>query len=522
MEIPDDLISQLRNFENNFEGNFKCHTLLLENGPKFFELFKKYPDVVLESRLFEADVAKRIFSKEQLNNINLYLGNNLPMALKELSVLKNKRISTSKLEYLCKIGTLYLNFQNSKMEKNLVSLYKKVLTIDESQRTYEVYNFIIKCTAKIVSQALNIDCPMFYISRYRYNTNELMDCTKGNFNTKLKVATINKDLVSDNACAAQCDYFPVSKLSQIIHVVAHEVKHAEQTSDFNNKKFNNNTYNITLRCLFDRYLSTEGYSEYKKNYFYTEMEVNAEIFGWLFAEKIASEFCKNDVDAYMCSLNHTYSKYKKSLDLRRDSQNNYYQAYKYNIDNLESILKENPTELKKHSLLNIFFKKDGNLRGIVSLLNFYKELKCVVPNVKLSNLINSYSNYHFQNMPLDYISKLDEYNQKLVMSKLLDVIIFTLNNLKASFSSFLENQIYSMEFINNDRIYDLLKLFELLTYNQNVYHQLCQFDKNACKKMLAIETCLKDIKKEFEINNRIQNSDISTNLYRLCRVKILK
>ena len=40
--------------------------------------------------------------------------------------------------------------------------------------------------------------------------------------------------------------------------------------------------------------------------------------------------------------------------------------------------------------------------------------------------------------------------------------------------------------------------------------------------MLAIETCLKDIKKEFEINNRIQNSDISTNLYRLCRVKILK
>ena len=156
------------------------------------------------------------------------------------------------------------------------------------------------------------------------------------------------------------------------------------------------------------------------------------------------------------------------------------------------------------------------------MLNFYKELKCVVPDVKLSNLINSYSNYHFQNMPLDYISKLDEYNQKLVMSKLLDVIIFTLNNLKASFSSFLENQIYSMEFINNDRIYDLLKLFELLTYNQNVYHQLCQLDKNACKKMLAIETCLKDIKKEFEINNRIQNSDISTNLYILCIVKILQ
>ena len=149
MEIPDDLISQLRNFENNFEGNFKCHTLLLENGPKFFELFKKYPDVVLESRLFEADVAKRIFSKEQLNNINLYLGNNLPMALKELSVLKNKRISTSKLEYFCKIGTLYLNFQNSKMEKNLVSLYKKVLTIDESQRTYEVYNFIINVRLKL-------------------------------------------------------------------------------------------------------------------------------------------------------------------------------------------------------------------------------------------------------------------------------------------------------------------------------------------------------------------------------------
>lgn len=522
MEIPDNLISQLRDFENNFEGNFKCHTLLLENGPKFFELFKKYPDVVLESRLFEADVAKRVFSKEQINNINLYLGDNLPLVLKEFSVLKNKKVSTTKLEHLCKIGTLYLDFKNSKMEKNLVLLYQKVLTTDESQRTYEVYNFIIKCTAKIVSQALNIDCPMFYISRYRYNTNELMDCTKGNFNTRLKVATINKDLVSNNDCAVKYDYFSVSKLSQIIHVVAHEVKHAEQTNDFNNKKLNSNTYNITLRCLFDKYLSTEFYSEYKKNYFYTEMEVNAEIFGWLFTERIASEFCENDVDAYMCSLNHTYSKYKKAIDLRRDSNNNYYQAYKYNIVNLGSILKENPTELKKHSLLNIFFQKDGNLRNIVSLLNFYKELKCVVPDAKLDNLINSYSNYHFQYMSLDYMSKLDEHNQMLIMSKLLDVIIFTLNNLKTSFSSFLENQIYNMEFINNDRIYDLLKLFELLTYNQTIYYQLCQCDINASKKLAAIRTNLEDIKKELEINNRVQNSDISTNLYKLCKVKIPK
>ncbi len=498
MESSDDL-GELKSLDNN----------------ALFETFKKCPDIIMNFNYFDSDVKKSFFTADQVDEINAYLKDYFGFFLMELKKVKSSNISLNKLNYLCRLGVIYLNYEDDLVQKYLLLLYKKVLNLNECYKNEVIYSFIIKYTAKLAAESLSIPMPMIVISNYRYNSDELMDSVYGNFSHKLNVITINEKFVSARDDDCKKNVFPVSKLSSILHTVAHEVKHARQKNDSKEKRLNENSYIYAKRILFNEFLCDSYYDEYKKNYNYTEIELDAELFSWLFTGKIIDAMCLDASDKENCLLNYYYTLEKKNLNIKKDKRNNWYQGYKYNIELLEHILIFNPQKLKYYPVLKIFFKGDGTLKDIHDLLKICESNKNNIDK-DLSNTINKYFNYHFQNMNLNDFdfSKYDD--RDLLLNKLLDVIIWELNAIKDSFKQYFDIESEHLEFINCERLNDVLHLFDILIYNKKCLPKNFEYNN----KREIIRQLILDIKKETRMNKYYKSSNILHVMNKLNRVKI--
>lgn len=516
MENSDDL-GELKCFENSVQNTRYSHKILLENSAKLFNAFKKCPDIIVDFKLFDSDIVNTIFAPSQIDEVNNYLRENLGSTLMEFRKLKSNDISVNRLEFLCRLGLLYLNFKDETIQNYLLLLYQKTLNLPEKFRNNIIYTFIVKFTAKLASNALDIPMPMVVISNYRYNSDELMESVYGNFSHKLNVITINERFINEDEDNCNKNTFPVSKLSSVLHTVVHEVRHAKQKNDSQEKRYNEKSYIYANRILFNEFLCNQEYDEYKKNYNYTEIELDAELYSWLFASKIINTMCPNESEENKCLLNYYYTKYKKCLNIKKDKNNNWYQGYKYNIEFLEDILISNPQKLKYYPVLKVFFKNNGKIKDLNSLFSDYKVVKTKFKNVNLTSVVNMYANYHFQNMTISDLdfSKSDDAN--ILMNKLLDVILNELNSLKKSIILFLEPDISYMEFVNCERIDDLMKLFDILMYNKKVL--LGINDDKIKRKLDMVKKIFADIKCEIKHNKNIKNSQLSYNINKLNRVK---
>ena len=73
-------------------------------------------------------------------------------------------------------------------------------------------------------------------------------------------------------------------------VIAHETRHSLQAYDAAKNKITAAGFEMLRSNIFSKYLSDKEYSEYHSNYLHSEIESDANEYGWYFTYKMISLF----------------------------------------------------------------------------------------------------------------------------------------------------------------------------------------------------------------------------------------
>ena len=159
----------------------------------------------------------------------------------------------------------------------------------------------------------------------------------------------------------------MNELYLVTQTVCHEVKHAMQENDAKNKD-TKTAFEMAVQKLFTKYLSREDYNEYKLNYRYVGIELDAEEYGFYFSKVLLSSLGRNDLCEKLRDLEKIRIGKRRLYEFMYDvdKKPNYLDACI--VTNMDAILKEHPEEIKEFKVLKNLYNEDGTRKSLGNLL----------------------------------------------------------------------------------------------------------------------------------------------------------
>jgi hypothetical protein len=497
----------------------------LANGAKdILNIIKDNPDIVFQLSLFESDIIKRILNKEQLTEIKTILQDNLLNFLSAFDYYQSMDIpSIPMLNDLCSYAVRYLGFSeflNPWFEK----LFDDCLKCPEYMRTEIVYNFIVKYLVKTGSAKLGIPCPVSIITDFRYDQKLKDIFASGSYNYSLNTININKDLIN---LRQESD---TSKLGYIVHVVFHELKHAKQWYEAEKGSVSNEIYDYIRRLLFDTYLMNgNGYTEYRNNYYYDEIEIGANLASWSNTYRFLREkdlLTKNSKNAILNRIRN--QRLKNLIRVKKVDDGYYIPASIYNIDHLNAILDLHSIEIRNYPLLKWFYHRSGTPRDFYDLLESEKHCFKNNPNSALKSVFADYYNYVLQ-QPFDIKELMFKPTdiQRQSIAKIFDIILIDLKKLRDAillYSPVCESYEDAIDCIalwranNVHRLYSIIQdYYDYAKYDERLQKEVLDFFQ---PKFKNIKKVLKEIKLFFSKKSELPNPLVVTDVKKLLKLKI--
>lgn len=165
-------------------------------------------------------------------------------------------------------------------------------------------------------------------------------------------------------------------LAKFIHTICHEAKHIEQNSNIINSVCNEKTKNVLYDKLFREYLSDEKFNFYKSNYYFESGEKDAEVAGFYNATVYVTKYLKNGEELKKVLLDEKdHQNYIQLIELRKDNEENKFDADYFRHKKIKEIVKEHPELVKQYKQLSYFFTSDGNLKSFQQQLIEYSDFK---------------------------------------------------------------------------------------------------------------------------------------------------
>lgn len=165
-------------------------------------------------------------------------------------------------------------------------------------------------------------------------------------------------------------------LAKFIHTICHEAKHIEQNSNIINSVCNEKTKNVLYDKLFREYLSDEKFNFYKSNYYFESGEKDAEVAGFYNATVYVTKYLKNGEELKKVLLDEKdHQNYIQLIELRKDNEENKFDADYFRHKKIKEIVKEHPELVKQYRQLSYFFTSDGNLKSFQQQLIEYSDFK---------------------------------------------------------------------------------------------------------------------------------------------------
>lgn len=434
---------------------------------------------------------------------------------------------------IIKDKTLDLIFGNSKTKdriksfrsrfydsKEVIELHNKKFTQElnesEKNRYYSYLILLINKKDKKYEEILNKEIEKIINSDFKSLSDiELKFYCQYVSNFALRYKDINASVMVGNdpsqACRGYCknDYIFINacnfdSIDMLTKTVCHESRHTVQAHESRE----NNTlagFEMAQRILFGKYLNTNTYDSYHRNYHYSTIELDAEHHGHFDAGVFFTMFKRGDL------AENVRQNRREKVDNRNDycfmcDENNKPRTIDdFIVKNLDKIILENPHELDSYPVLKNMYNPDGTRKPFSVLLEGR-----VSEGIDNRGIYDNFINYEINNGELDKIpierinkSRVNDFINSLKRIYREDIIELK-DYFKDNTSDIIPQQV---EFSTS---YKLSLANKLLSYVNNNYEQIVNYVKydgfNNRHPIFDFLIDLRDFNIDDITNERIKNS----------------
>lgn len=466
---------------------------------QFYSTFQKYPYLFVDSPLLKEGFLNRFMTEKErkiiMNTCNNYFNNE--KCRKLYAKYKKSDLTDSEKNQL--FSFLIHKSDNSQYDEVIDFCSRKILNSNKKIKDLNTMELKLYCTyiAKLAGKMGQIKPEVHIMSNKPEN---------GGFQ-------IN-GLIFLNKYSSY-----ITTLEEITKTTCHETEHAIQYKDLKNKS-TRKAFEMAYFELFEKYLSNEDYKAYDLNYKYSEIELDAEKFGFFYGQTFLLMLGRKDLADKLKPIK------KDSFDKRHYYQSMYDKNKEqvpidtFIVRNLDEIIKKHPEELKNYKVLNNIYDINGERKSFSTLLS-----NLMNQDFESRGIYDNYINYEILNDRLDTLSlKVTGKNAKQKVFKALRDVYKDKEILFKDYCTDKDYNHTTSDQIMKTTVYQLSIIDKIITYvDKNFEHVLEAKEDGLLTNSSFIYEFIYGLQdyKLTNINNKvIQNDQIINEKYKELQEKI--
>ena len=347
----------------------------VKEATKYIDLiykdFSKAPYLFVNSILLRDNVIDLLFSKENSEIVKGYR-NDYFNSKKVIELSRKPNLTEQE-----KNRYYSILIHNLKNEKAKDFIENEILKIVKSNKTIQSMN----------------DMELQFYSQYLSNWGN-----KDEEKTVVMIGSENKDKRGyQSAGIIMINKDADTNFPILTKTVLHETRHFTQFKSVYTKK-NIEAYEMAAKMLFTKYLNSESYNSYRKNYRYSGIEIDAEEKGYWNAGVFLIDKNKDYYNKLHLEKVENLSR-RYFYDYMNDENGKPVPTNVFYIKNFDKIFKNNPEELNKYAVFKQFYDSNGKRKNLKQL--FDEELTTGYYNRQISQ---HFIDYEIHNNGLDNIN----------------------------------------------------------------------------------------------------------------------
>ena len=262
-------------------------------------------------------------------------------------------------------------------------------------------------------------------------------------------------------------------------VIAHETRHSLQAYDAAKNKITAAGFEMLRSNIFSKYLSDKEYSEYHSNYLHSEIESDANEYGWYFTYKTIS------------TLNAEDAKNIEEISSKRIKQafQELKEAWKYNVIKMNEIIRNHPVLINASTVLRAIYNPNGECRSFIELLKEQQKYHGDDAD-EIEKILKDYYTYAIASGEIKSInvSSLDQETQFLLFKQVANQLIDEYQNIKNSikmynkYENISEYRQKEFNFVSEKRVARINMMVDFLNANRDLINKLTEIDVSDVNK----------------------------------------
>ena len=444
-----------------------------------FNLFKSHPLISLDNILFRKDIVTRLFSTDQIKEINDFKKQTSEFITNiEYKIDNGQQISKQEHDKYLIFLIAQINNDNQNSKDRIANEFGRLLQNPTNMSILEK-EFMFKYVAHLVAKECNIPGVAVYISDDHFDGREnsqVNGCSYGN----TSIIIINrKNVIKELSSVKNID--PVIKM---IQTIAHETRHSYQAYGAANNDNSYSSIEYIRNLLYSKYLSTQQFNEYHTNYASSEIENDSNKYGWTFTTKILEKYNPKLVSNINNTINLAIqTQYKQHLGNKTDGSIRKTKEI-YNVHFMDEIIRLHPEELRNYPQLQAFYNLDGTKKDIISMMTNEENTKDNGVNSTINPIFSEYYLYSLDKGILDTLS-LESLSQEqlfLLFDRLNHIIDDEVDYLSHTIDILYKGNVTVFEKVNKVRIERIQKLIDYYNKNTRLLNELCKIDLTATNR----------------------------------------
>lgn len=479
-----------------------------------YSVFKKIPNIVFESLMFNKEVATLLFTKEQFNDISKYKKDST-IKCKEIyeKIKKGSRTTTEESNLLFSFLIKNIDNENSNIINLLDDVYSKLLNLKEINNL-KGKEFVLKYTAHIARKDLRIPPVEVYLTNTDLSNNSYSSKNYGTSYGNTGIISVNKDLVSNNVTPMP----DISSIIKFMQTICHETKHSSQAYKSSINDISYESFEWIRTSIFRNYLSKDNYNEYQVNYQHNEIERDANLYGWRMVERILNKYApsrKQEIESVIST--NIVEFYKGAYANKRDTKKRMPKEY-YNVKMMDEIIAKNPSLIQTYPQLSYIYKATGERKSFIELIEINRRLANSTGKIDVDKIFYDYFIADIKSGVLSTINvnSLDKEKQYNLFKCISDIIINEIDLISRSMSVLSNDNLVTFEHINKERVTRIHHLLNYLNSHKILINNLIQEDIKEINKrafgfrISIIDDKLESLQRKFKKYN---SNIVQTSIY---------
>lgn len=486
LELQIDIIENeiIKILEKDAKSRSDTEQKVLGYASKFYRQFYLKPFSLMTCKIFNTNVGAKLFSRDEVQKIDVYLKENRKNVKKIYDkYMNNEKLTVEEECLMFCFFTTRLGTKNDKIYNCQERLINKIIS-NNGNVHISGKEFLVNFIASEKCQKLKLPTVKVYIGAKDFRNRDINPSVIGSYYVDSGLMEINGAFIEPNL-QVESDfsgkYMIATGMNLLIQGIYHELQHYKQSHDLENNIINISSYNMLKNRIFREYLSDAKFNEYITNYRYREIEREADIVGWRETAEFLKKYASKDkfAEIKISSFNSVRTKLNKSCAFNTSKTGYKVIQNRYNMYYLIKIIKENPSCIKEYPMLNLFFDKNGNrvkIKDMIKVLTSISLNKNIDYKVRQDyyDVYEEILSFAFEITNLDKlnIDELNDEEKSNYFSLIADAYERECRELKNMMDVYLENESKVFDVIAMSRIKKIKKYYDYLIKNQNKIDEL--------------------------------------------------